>query len=460
MATLLGLDIGSSSVIAGILEGEKVAAESPRAFFRSVCDGPRVEVNPAELLLAVRKAVSGLGPRAKQVDAVALAVMCPAWVAMDAHGAALTPIVTHQDRRSVAEAREIEQRVGKAQHLKLAGNRPFPGGISSTTWAWYRKHEPARLKKADLVGHLNTFLHRQLTGARVTDPSNASFTGLYRTTTLGGWSDELCAAVGVKRSLLPEVREADAVAGTLTRTAARVLGLSAGVPVLTGLVDGSAGMLLAGARVGQLFNVCGSTDVLALCTDRPRPHERLLTRALGVGGLWLQVSTLAAVASAIYWARLQFFPDWSLEKFRTELFRIGKKGGLAGSVRFDPYMAGERTSIEQRQGAFHGLTLATTREQMLAAILEALIHAGAERLQLLQATGTPLRREVVVSGGADRLEQLMTRDWKGTWKFRSVTDATMRGLALLRPEAAVPTLTVTVPKRARNKRRTNTLSKR
>ena len=52
------------------------------------------------------------------------------------------------------------------------------------------------MAKVDLVGQLNTFLHRHLTGARVTDPSNAAFMGLYRALDLGGWDDELCAAVG------------------------------------------------------------------------------------------------------------------------------------------------------------------------------------------------------------------------------------------------------------------------
>lgn len=435
MATTLGLDIGSSSVIAGILRGTRVLAEAPRVFFKSRCDGPRVEVDPDELLRAVRTAIAGLGGRAREVDAIHLAVMCPAWVAMDRRGEALTPIVTHQDRRSAALALELEARVGREAHLNICGCRPFPGGISSTTWAWYRRHEPQRLRGADLVGHLNTFLHRRLTGARVTDPSNASFTGLYRTLTLDGWSEELCAAIGAERMLLPEVHDADRIGGRITPEAARAFGLRAGTPMIVGLMDGSAGMLLAGAQVGQLFNVCGSTDVLALCTDRPKPHEKLLTRALGVQGKWLQVSTLAAVASAIYWVRDQMYAGTPIAEFQREFRRLAKLGPKAsGTVRFEPYMAGERTSIEQRQGAFTGLTLASTREHMLSAVVESLIRASAERLPLLAASGTKIRRSVAVSGGADRLDALMRRDWPGRWTFRAVTDATMRGLGTLVPK--------------------------
>jgi xylulokinase len=435
MATILGIDVGSSSVIAGILRGKTVLAESPRAFFKSRCDGPKVEVDPDELLRAVRHAIAGLKGLAKNVDAIHLAVMCPAWVALDAKGNALTPIVTHQDRRSVVQAEEIEARFGADAHLHTCGCRPFPGGISSTTWAWFQKHEPQRLRRADLVGHLNTFLHRRLTGARVTDPSNASFTGLYRTLTLDGWSDELCANLGVDKKLLPDVHDADRIGGRITPDAARAFGLRAGTPMIVGLMDGSAGMILAGAEVGQLFNVTGSTDVLALCTDKPKPHPRLLTRALGIEKKFLHVSTLAAVASAIYWVRDQMCPTMPIIEFQAEFRRLAKLGPQAsGSVRFEPYMAGERTSIVQRQGAFTGLTLASTREQMLSAIVESLIRASADRLPLLAATGTPLLHKVAVSGGADRLDVILRRDWPGKWTFRAVTDATMRGLAMLEPK--------------------------
>ncbi|MDX2081468.1 MAG: FGGY family carbohydrate kinase [Terrimicrobiaceae bacterium] len=434
MASVLGIDIGSSSVITGILKGKKVLREAPRVFFKSHCEGPKVEVDPDELLTALARSIRSLGPDVQKVDSIHLAVMCPAWVVLDKTGRALTRIVTHQDRRSVEEARELELRIGESRHLKLCGSRPIPGGISSTTWAWFLAHEPGRLQGADLVGHLNTFLHRHLTGSRVTDPSNASFTGLYDTIRGRGWNLELCDNVGVDPALLPEVLEADVIGGRVTPQAAADFGLREGTPVIVGLMDGSAGMALTGAAHGQLFNVVGSTDVLALCTETPKPHPRLLTRALGVGKKWLAVSTLAAAASSIYWARDQFFPEMSLEDFRKEVHRLSRVGpSAAGGVTFEPYMAGERTSVEQRRGGFTGITLATTRTHLLSAIIEGLVAASAERLPILHGTGTKPLETVMVSGGSDRLDEILHRDWPGKWTFRAVTDATMRGLATLTP---------------------------
>src|SRR5438552_4997509 len=310
----LALDVGSSSVKSAILKNGKIAGRIVRAAFPTRREGVKVEVDPRAILKAIHQAIKDVGHDAKTVQAIGLTVMAPSWLAMDHEGNPLTPIVTHQDRRSTEIATQIEKRVGKQRHLKLAGNRPIPGGISSTTWGWFLKHEPALMKKADLCGHLNTFLHRQLTHSRVTDPSNASFMVLYSTVDQGGWSDQLCEAVGIKRHRLPQVLGAEAVGGMITRSAATRFGLTHGTPMLVGCMDGSAPVLLAGNQPGQLVNVTGSTDVLALCTDQPRPHESLLTRAVGMGKRWLSVSTQAAAGSALDWAHQTFFSEMPPKK--------------------------------------------------------------------------------------------------------------------------------------------------
>jgi sugar (pentulose or hexulose) kinase len=113
--------------------------------------------------------------------------------------------------------------------------------------------------------------------------------------------------------------------------------------------------------------------------------------------------------------------------------KIADQGGKArGIANFDPYLAGDRCSVEQRWAAFTGLSLSTTREQMLAAIIESLARASAERLALLRWTGTPMSRSVMISGGGGgALAQIMHRDWPGRWKFKVEDEATMRGLELL-----------------------------
>lgn len=425
----LAIDVGSSSVKCAVLRDSSIYGQVARCAFETRHENDRAEIEADAVLGAIGRAI-GQTSGARHADAIALGVMSPSWVAMDRRGRAITPIITHQDRRAIEIAQELENRVGKQRHLRIAGNRPFPGGISSTTWLWHRRHAPEMLKKIDLVGHLNTLLHRQITGERVIDPSNASFTGLYETVRLGGWSDELCAAAEVPAGVLPRIRGADEIAGTVKRDSAARFGLKQGTPVYVGLIDTSAAMLLAGARAGQIVNVSGSTDVLCLCTDSPRPHERLLLRALGVGRKWLSVSTLAAAGSAIIWAKDQLFADWTEQRFYQLIAKLARRPGPP-NVRFDPYLAGDRTSMEQKRGAFSGLTLSTTREELLGAILQGLAQASAARLPLLlDNAACKVRRSVITSGGTHgALADLLHRDWPGRWTFHNEPDATLRGLS-------------------------------
>jgi xylulokinase len=430
---ILGFDFGSSSVKAAFLSNGRIAGSIVHGHYSTRFDGIRAELDPIEVLRGLREAVNQLGARARKVEHIAIDAMAPSWLAMDRSGHALTAIITHQDRRSVQIAHEIEKRVGKARHLKLSGNRPIPGGISSTTWAWFARHQAGLLKKADLVGHLTTFLHRTLTGARVTDPSNASFMGLYSTLKLGGWNAELCDAAGADPRLLPEILEGNQIAGRITKAAARRFGLTEGTPVITGIMDTSSALLLRNAAPGELLNVCGSTDVLALCTEHPRPNEKLLTRAVGIGRKWMQVSTIAAAGSALAWANREFFPDLPENRFHVLVKKLARKPAVS-SVRFEPYLAGDRTSLEQKTAAFSGLTLASTRDHLLGAMVESLALGSAARLRLLRNLGTPIHHDVLLSGGLARtLGSVLHRDWTGKWEFSYVDEATLRGLGAIVP---------------------------
>lgn len=440
---LLAIDVGSSSVKAAILTGERppragIVRESFSSLFEDDGVAPRAEVKLAAIERAIREAIRQLGSGVQRVDLIAATTMAPSWLAMDAKGTPLTNIITHQDRRSIAEAAEIERRVGKARHLKLAGNRPFPGGISSTTWAWHLTHARQTMKRATLVGHLGTWLAFALAGERIIDVSNAGFTGLMDVRR-AAWSDELIAAVGADANQLPRIVEANDIVGTITPRAARRFGLRAGTPLLAGCIDGSAAMLAAGAKAGQLVNVCGSTDVLAVCTDGPHPHEDLLTRPLGVDGQWLSVGTIAAAGSAIRWASETFFAEMSQADFHRHVKKIARRP-TESRVRFDPTLAGSRTSLTVASGSIEGLLLSTDRDEILGALLTSLANESAARFDRLREAGVRVGHDVLVTGGGSELQAaVFRRHWPRGMRYRSTDEATLRGLWTLAAKTSLET---------------------
>jgi sugar (pentulose or hexulose) kinase len=200
-------------------------------------------------------------------------------------------------------------------------------------------------------------------------------------------------------------------------------------------------MLLAGAERGRLVNVIGSTDVLAMCVDRPIPHEELLTRPLGVGDQWLSVGTIAAAGNAVDWMRKLLFGEMSDETFFALVRRLSRVD-VASKIRdetdveIEPHFAGSRTQIEPMTGTIRGLTLGTNRQDMLAGLLNALALASFERWRVMMknagiATTTCGEGEVHVTGGGAAMASHYQRYWPGRWKRRVLPEATLRGLGRL-----------------------------
>ncbi len=428
---VLAIDIGSSSVKAAVLTGDGVPASIARATFATRYEAGRAEVDAGVIERALYDAVGQLSVRG--VDLIAPTGMAPSWLAMDRRGRAITPVVTHQDRRSLDEAIAIQKAIGAARHLRLTGNNPVPGGISSTTYRWFNAHARGAMKKADLVGHLNTWLLRSWCGVRAIDTSNASFTGLFNTCTLKGWSAELIEAAGAKAAHLPAIFEANQIVGRLTESAAGRLGVGGGTPVLAGIMDGSCAMLLAGAEQGQAVHVMGSTDVLAVCTDRARPCADLLTRALGVGPKWLSVGTIAASGSAIEWVRQQMFRDLPDDAFYALLESIATQRSQQSktSVAFSADFVGSRTAVESTRACIANLDLGATREQLLDSLCESLAVASWHRLVRYGELKLRLKPTILTSGGKQRsLATILHRHWHKAGRFRFVEqdEPTLRGL--------------------------------
>jgi xylulokinase len=331
--------------------------------------------------------------------------------------------------------------VGKRWLLQHTGNLPYPGGIGSSTLAWLRAHDPGAFSGAYRIGQLSTLVGWMLTGQWAIDPSQAAFLGLWdiRKGAGGnaGWSERMCEAVGVRMESLPRVVWADEVCGHVTARAARSLGLKEGTPVVGGFVDGSAGMVETPMREGQLVHNSGSTDVLAMCVKDAVPMEGVLARPVGVGAAfperWLAVRTIAAAGSAVEWARRVMFSEVEERAWRRIVTQAC--GGLHdGTARCVPTFAGERASIVQRGGAaFEGVTLASCREEMLAAIVRGLVEQSAKSYAILAKIRRP-EKVVFAMGGAGALQHAMHRGWVGGNKrhvFRELEGDSLKGLVAL-----------------------------
>ena len=160
---------------------------------------------------------------------------------LDAHGALLAPPVSYRDDRT-ADYRTVVDRIGDARLYDIAGLQLLPFNTIFQLAAEDRE----LLERAAHVAMLPELVVAHLTGQVVAERTSAGSTGLLDLRT-GDWSDELCAAIDLDRSLLPEIRPAGTAVGSWR-----------GVPVhLVGGHD-TASAVLGGATYGEAFVSAGT----------------------------------------------------------------------------------------------------------------------------------------------------------------------------------------------------------
>ncbi|MBI3408038.1 MAG: FGGY-family carbohydrate kinase [Planctomycetes bacterium] len=411
---ILALDIGTSSVKAAVLDVETGRPQGGIVRAEYALDAPCPEAAevPAERLWqsvasAARAAVRHAdvaGQPGRDVAGVGLSCMTPALVLLDKADRPLRPIWTHLDRRARPAARQAWAAVG-AEFLHVVGNRPLPGGISVLGYRHMLTEHPYLIQEVGSYLHANGWLAFHMTGTKAFDPANASFTGVFGTMTDRAWSKRWCDYFEVDSEWLPPVVDGAATVGALRSQAAAELGVPGGIPVKIGTADTSCAVLAADMAPGDLLHEVGTTQVLAVLTDKPAPSPQRLTRLFGVGKSFVHVAHNPVGGVALEWMHRLCFREQST----TEFFEQTVPQALERQTRVSldpPFLGGDRLEIEAHRAAFRDLELASDRLDLLAGVLQAMVLRHQQAVAALgQAT---MFRRIFLSGrGADLVHKLL-----------------------------------------------------
>lgn len=429
---ILAIDVGTSTIKAAVVD--QVSAE-PISLIARVAyrlDSPQpeaAEVAADELLSAIGQAVTqALAATRQPVAGIGLSCLTPCLCLLDAHDRPLAPFRIHADRRSRPIARQVQADVGD-EFLATVGNRPLPGGISVLSFAQLMHEQPDLRQQVRRYLHANGWLGLYLTGETAFDPANACFSGLCATFEDTGWSQWLCDYFGVERDWLPAVRCGSQTLGGLRRAVAAEWGLPAGIPVKLGTADTSSAMLAVRLAAGELLHVVGTTQVLGVIAPEPRPDPRRLTRRLGVGSAYVYVAHNPVGGVALTWLReLCYREQTSAEFFERSVPAAMDRPTL---VRLDPpFLGGDRLNIEAHRASLCELTLDSTRDDLLAAVLQAMRRGHADALEALgNARPSPTARVVLTGGGLSWVRRLI-REY-ATTEIVELQEGSLRGCARL-----------------------------
>ena len=430
---ILAIDVGTSAVKAAGLDVQTAQPLATPSKVHYELDSPTddaFEIPPERLRLAVwqaaREAVARL-PNGTRLEGVGLSCLMPALVLLDNSDRPLSPIWIHLDRRSRPLARKALEEVGD-EFLKSCGNRPLPGGMSALCYGQQVSLDAGLKGRVKHYLHANGWLAYLMTGERRFDRGNASFTGLFNTMTDRHWSPRWCDYFGVNPAWLPPVVCGSTTLGVLRPEVASEWGLPAGLPVKIGTADTSSAMLAAKMKPGDLLHSVGTTQVLAKLVETPSPDPRRLTRLFGVGESFVYVAHNPVGGSALGWMHDLCFRDQPADTFYSKTVLEAAK--IDPDVKFDPpFLGGDRLEIEARRAAIRELTLASSREELLSALLVAMRSGHRTAFAALDWGDEPIRRIVLTGGGSEVVRAILPE--YATAKIETITEGAMRGVARL-----------------------------
>lgn len=433
MKTVLAVDIGTQSLKAGIFDEQLNLIERQQVpLSMQVSNATHVEMDGEEIWTALKTACRGLKQK-DQVQGVVFSTLCPSLIPLDGKGNPLHPVILHLDRRSGEEAAWALETVGNDTFLNIAGNLPVPGGISLTSLLWLKKHAPQIYERDDVCfGHVATLILKRMTGKFLIDPSNASFTGLYDTVGYSDWDKRIYGPLDIDPEKLPIVQNSNTVAGVVIETAAAALGIPAGLPVVTGANDTTCACV--GADVingGDLLNTSGTVDILVLCMEKPLVSLQHLLRTHAYPGKWLAMRMVGAGGGSLEWFRQNFCRELKKEAFYSSYLKevLGNRPPLRAS--FLPFLSGNRHQVGEAAASFGNLTLDSTREEMLLALLDGIVSFQFEALDFWkeEIELSPVIKHV--GGGARSSYTAFKQDKLPDYELQKLGETALPGAARL-----------------------------
>ena len=421
---LIAIDAGTSVIkaVAFTLAGEPIAIGARPNTYATPGPGQVEQDMPrtwADCAATLRELAERVPDLARRAAGLAVTGQGDGTWLIDAEGEPVGGGLLWLDSRAASICAAYMKTPAYAEHYAKTG-AGLNACMASGQLAWMKRHQPERIARATTAFHCKDWLYFKLTGERVTDPSEASFTfGNYRTRR---YETSILAAMGIAdcERLLPPIIDGASVSHPLSDAAAAATGLPGGLPVVLAYLDVvctglGGGLYEHDSDVG--VSIFGSTGMHMRFA--PTPDAVRLNASRSGYVMLFPVPGASATIQSNMAATLNI--DWLLDVARegakwagVETSRAALLKGMdarvldaaPGSAIYHPYIfeAGERGPFHDpnARAQFSGLSTRTSLAGLMRSVYEGLAFAA---LDCYLASGAP-PREVRLGGGAARSRAL------------------------------------------------------
>ncbi len=406
MTLLLGLDIGTSGAKAALIDshgkllawaGQEYAIDMPRPGWaeQDSC------VWLAAAMATIRQVLTESRADPSQVAGIGLAGQMHSLVCLAADGQPLRPAILWADQRSAAQLEWLRARLPTARLAEWTGN-PVAAGFMLPSWLWLREYEPDTAAKTRWLLLPKDEVRYRLTGRIASEPSDASSTLLFDPHTRA-WSRPMLDLAGLSPDQMPPLSPSAGLAGGLLAEIAQVCGLPAGTPVVCGASDQTAQAFGSGVIApGLLSCTIGTGGQLFAPLSAPvhDPGLRLHLFCHCLPERWHLEAAILSAGLALRWLRDNL---WQFETYTAMADAAQAVEAAAEGLFFLPHLAGERTPHmdPNARAAFLGLALHHDRPHLVRAVMEGVVFALRQGLELMEDLGAPVEH-LLAAGGATR----------------------------------------------------------
>jgi len=435
---LLGIDLGTTTAKAALFDEEngRIVAVAGREYPTYHPRPGWAEQDVNDWWWAVTSVVkevvakSRVGPH--EINGISVSSHREAVALLDREGHVLGRVIIWMDRRSLPQARWIEENFDVKELYRRTGLIVDPT-FTATKLLWLKENSPEQLSKARWALQPKDYIVYKLTGKPTTDHSVASRTLLFDIVKLE-WAHDLFEDFGLADyvSIFPEPSYSDEIVGEVTEEAAREAGLAPGIPVVGGGGDRGCEVLGSGVlgpdRVEESTGT-GSTTATTVNSPITDPKMRVVVTVHVIRGKWSIEAGMATAGAILRWFRDQFAAGENLLAQMTrrrayEYLDMEAEYVPPGSngLIVVPFFAGARSPRWNpvAKGAIFGLTVFHTRAHVFRALMEGIAYEIRKILEVLRELGVK-SEEIRVLGGGGK-----TPSWA-----RIKADVTGRRVALL-----------------------------
>ena len=395
----VGIDLGTSAVKLLLMdENGNVVKTVSREYALSFPRPGWSEQNPEDWyeqsLDGLSELIAGTEDR---IEGISFGGQMHGLVVLDEEDRVLRPAILWNDGRTGEECEYLNEEIGRKTVSGETGNIAF-AGFTAPKLLWMRKHEPDLFARISRIMLPKDYLAYRFTGVHATDASDASGMLLFDVKKRR-WSEKMCDLCGVKTSQLAHVYESYEVIGTLLPRVADATGLRREVRVIAGAGDNAAAAVGTGTvRDGDCNISLGTSGTVFIAADHFSVDEKnaLHSFAHATGGYHLMGCMLSAASCNKWWME-EILRDSDMRGAQEEIGELGRN-----PVFFLPYLMGERSphNDPEARAAFVGMSMDTTRGQMLQAVFEGVAFGLRDSLEVARSAGLVITKTKICGGGA------------------------------------------------------------